>query len=489
MNHSGHVAALVGGDGRGAEGVYRDHADALYTYCLAVLRDAAAAGKAVRDTFVTARDRAGRLRDPDRLQPWLYALARNACQRRSDRGHPAVPAAWVPAVDGSGTPAVEQVRRVVWAACENLTVGGRQVFELSVRPGIAAADIGEILRCAEDEVEARVARVRAEVDPALRALLVGRTDISEYVGVAHGHAQLHPGAVVSAYAALPPLAVPAEVWPAVRRAWAEPPRGLRHRLPAWPPWRSAAGTGFPLPHEVQLRRRRWALAALPTVAVAAVAAGALLVPQLVGGPAGRPPDGAPPGAAGSGLGGGQDPAGALGTRPVGATGAPDAVGVVPSAVPGRPVPGGAAGDGAPGEVPTEPTGAVAGPAPQVPPGPPAPPGPPGGPSAPPPASPAPPAPEPGPLHVDATGRVACEGSSRSFRLEVTATASGALSDATLFVTVGGSRRDYPMAVTGASAAVVSGPLPPTASGWWVGASGADGGSAGTAVTSLNHPCG
>jgi hypothetical protein len=91
--------------------------------------------------------------------------------------------------------------------------------------------------------------------------------------------------------------------------------------------------------------------------------------------------------------------------------------------------------------------------------------------------------------VDATGRVACEGSSRSFRLEVSAGASEALGAATLFVTVGGARRDYPMAVTGATADVLSGPLPPTSTAWWVGVSGADGGSAGTAATPLNHPCG
>ena len=37
---------------------------------------------AVRDTFVIAGASVSRLRDPGRLRPWLYSVARNECRRR-----------------------------------------------------------------------------------------------------------------------------------------------------------------------------------------------------------------------------------------------------------------------------------------------------------------------------------------------------------------------------------------------------------------------
>jgi DNA-directed RNA polymerase specialized sigma24 family protein len=37
----------------------------------------------VQDTFVIAASRLAGLRDPDRLKPWLYAMARNECYRKS----------------------------------------------------------------------------------------------------------------------------------------------------------------------------------------------------------------------------------------------------------------------------------------------------------------------------------------------------------------------------------------------------------------------
>jgi hypothetical protein len=91
------------------------------------------------------------------------------------------------------------------------------------------------------------------------------------------------------------------------------------------------------------------------------------------------------------------------------------------------------------------------------------------------------------VHADA--RVECDGSSHNFLLDVTATASAAIGAATLHVTVGGSRRDYPMSVTGSTADVLTPSVPRTASSWWVAVSGAGGGAAGTSPEPLSRPCG
>src|SRR5271155_4443205 len=76
------VAAIVAGDPEGLAEAYDRYASPLYTYCRSLLREPADAADAVQDTFVIAASRLAGLRDPNRLRPWLYAVARNECHRR-----------------------------------------------------------------------------------------------------------------------------------------------------------------------------------------------------------------------------------------------------------------------------------------------------------------------------------------------------------------------------------------------------------------------
>ncbi len=76
------VAAIVAGDPAGLAAAYDGYAAALHAYCRSLLAEPADAADAVQDTFVIAAAKAGSLRDPDRLRPWLYAVARNECYRR-----------------------------------------------------------------------------------------------------------------------------------------------------------------------------------------------------------------------------------------------------------------------------------------------------------------------------------------------------------------------------------------------------------------------
>src|SRR5260370_18566123 len=76
------VAAIVDGDPAGLAAAYDCYAAALYAYCRSLLAEPADAADAVQDTFLIAAAKLGGLRDPDRLRPWLYAVARNECFRR-----------------------------------------------------------------------------------------------------------------------------------------------------------------------------------------------------------------------------------------------------------------------------------------------------------------------------------------------------------------------------------------------------------------------
>ncbi len=76
------VAAVVDGEVGGVAEAYDRYAASVYACCRSMLPEPQAA-EAVRDTFIVAFARLGELRDPDRLEAWLHAVARNECLRRA----------------------------------------------------------------------------------------------------------------------------------------------------------------------------------------------------------------------------------------------------------------------------------------------------------------------------------------------------------------------------------------------------------------------
>src|SRR5579859_6426030 len=76
-------AAIAVGDPGGLAEAYDRYASALYTYCRSLVREPGEAADAVQDTFVIAAAELAGLQDRHRLRPWLYAVARNECLRRT----------------------------------------------------------------------------------------------------------------------------------------------------------------------------------------------------------------------------------------------------------------------------------------------------------------------------------------------------------------------------------------------------------------------
>ncbi|MGN6171855.1 MAG: RNA polymerase sigma factor [Streptosporangiaceae bacterium] len=76
------VEAILAGREAGMAAAYDQYAPGLHGYCRSLLGESADAADAVQDTFIVAAGRLGGLRDPSRLRPWLYAVARNECRRR-----------------------------------------------------------------------------------------------------------------------------------------------------------------------------------------------------------------------------------------------------------------------------------------------------------------------------------------------------------------------------------------------------------------------
>jgi RNA polymerase sigma-70 factor, ECF subfamily len=75
------VLRALNGDRWAEESLYRAHVDAIYTYCLRMLRAKSDAEDAVQETFVQAFCDLQTLRDPEKFKPWLMRIAFHRMQR------------------------------------------------------------------------------------------------------------------------------------------------------------------------------------------------------------------------------------------------------------------------------------------------------------------------------------------------------------------------------------------------------------------------
>lgn len=173
------VAAVVAGDPAGLAAAYDSYATALYSYCRSMLAEPADAADAVQDTFVIAAAKLAGLREPDRLRPWLYAVARNECHRRlrararfsslDEAGDVTDPTEAEPR-------GAEQavLRELVAAAVAGLNPGDREVIELTLRHELTGGDLAAALGVGANQAHALASRARTQLERSLGALLVAR---------------------------------------------------------------------------------------------------------------------------------------------------------------------------------------------------------------------------------------------------------------------------------------------------------------------------
>jgi len=174
------VAAIVAGDPEGIAAAYDRYAVALYAYCRSLLREPQDAADVVQDTFLIATAKLGALRDPGKLRPWLYAVARNECLRRLRSGEATAPldeAVDTPtAAPGVGDAAEqEELRELIMAAIDGLNRGERDVIELSLRHELDADDLADALGVTRNHAHALLSRARSQLERSLGALVVART--------------------------------------------------------------------------------------------------------------------------------------------------------------------------------------------------------------------------------------------------------------------------------------------------------------------------
>jgi RNA polymerase sigma factor (sigma-70 family) len=174
------VAAIVAGRPAGLAAAYDQYAPALHAYCRSLLAEPADAADAVQDTFIIASAKLGGLRDPDRLRPWLYAVARNECRRRLRARASSAPLDEAremsdDSVDvGAGAERAE-LRVLVGAALAGLNPGEREIIELNLRHDLDGADLADALGVSRNQAHALASRARSQFETSLGALLVARS--------------------------------------------------------------------------------------------------------------------------------------------------------------------------------------------------------------------------------------------------------------------------------------------------------------------------
>ncbi|MEU4573280.1 sigma factor [Nonomuraea sp. ATR24] len=164
------VAGLRHDDPNAPDRLYGAYAERLYDYACSLLGERDGAADAVHDALVTAHGRVRRLRDADRLRAWLYALTRFQAVARL--GHPG---AERPARRTDGEPDDPELTGLVYETLGELRGAEREVLELSLRHGLAPAEVSAVLGLTARQAAGRLARARGQLENAAAAVVLART--------------------------------------------------------------------------------------------------------------------------------------------------------------------------------------------------------------------------------------------------------------------------------------------------------------------------
>jgi RNA polymerase sigma factor (sigma-70 family) len=173
------VRAATAGDRGAFAAIYDRYADRLHDFCWSVLRDRDEAADATQDAFLVAAERLGQLRDPERLRPWLYAVARSQALRRvraRSRVAPEEEMTELPDPASGPEQAAERsdLRELVWNAAAGLSERDRALLDLHLRHGLDGAELGQAMGVEPGHAYVLLSRLRDQVERSLGALLVAR---------------------------------------------------------------------------------------------------------------------------------------------------------------------------------------------------------------------------------------------------------------------------------------------------------------------------
>lgn len=133
-----------------------------------------------QETFLTAWQRLGQLREPAKLRSWLCAIVRtlsaNAARRERRRGGPAEPLDLIaepaaPAADPAALAVTQEEEMLLWRSLAGLPENYREPMVLFYRQGQSIAEVAKALELTEDAVKQRLTRGRAMLREELTAVV------------------------------------------------------------------------------------------------------------------------------------------------------------------------------------------------------------------------------------------------------------------------------------------------------------------------------
>jgi RNA polymerase sigma factor (sigma-70 family) len=173
------ATAAATGDRVALGAIYHRYAPRLHDYCVTLVRDHHTAADCVQDVFCIAAADLPKLREPDKLRPWLYAIARRAALRKlhESRREPAFDEVPDTAFTGPGPftmTARNELARLIAAAAGGLSDRDRDVLELAYRQGLAGPELADALGVTHDCAKKLLQRLRNTFERSLGALLVAQ---------------------------------------------------------------------------------------------------------------------------------------------------------------------------------------------------------------------------------------------------------------------------------------------------------------------------
>lgn len=179
------VARALDGDGAAFAQIYDRYADRVHTMATHLLANRDDAADVCGDVFLVAAERLAQLRDPSRLKPWLFAIARRQVYLRTHRRSRDV---LVGEVDDmttatsadhveSGVESAE-LAGVLSDAAAGLDGPDRLVLELSLQ-GLDGADLADAMGVSATNAYQASHRMKERLERSVGALLVARQGRSD----------------------------------------------------------------------------------------------------------------------------------------------------------------------------------------------------------------------------------------------------------------------------------------------------------------------
>lgn len=187
------VRAACMGDKQAFADIYDRYGTRIYNFLCSVMRNRDDAADVLQDTFITAGSRLHQLRDPSKLRPWLYAIARHHATRALSRAGRSDPLEDMEVTDTAPLPeqvaAQSELSGLIAAAAQGLGTQERIVLDLHLRQGLEGQELGDAIGVSPSHAYVLLTRMRDQVERSLGALLVarqGRKECSELANLLQG---------------------------------------------------------------------------------------------------------------------------------------------------------------------------------------------------------------------------------------------------------------------------------------------------------------